>query len=346
MRAVVALVEASPETIVEDYARVLGLAGLKEILADSPVALVPQTHSQGFFPGAGSPPWQLDGVLAWLENLQGRTPEGAAHKPKLPVVFPVFSSGGAAGSSGWAWEDVMARRGVPVASDHFRSPRSFRAEPALPGLETAMPKGLTLSSGLRDRAALILPVPSLQGGGPLSGSVDLLRALLAPDLRKVKGLATTEIHADIIRFAQQALPGLGVVMDAVLWQVDRRPGASLPVARNILLAGSDPVAVDAVASRLAGRVPEQDPWFRYCRDHGLGAVRESDIRLTGREELMNLGFGTPEGAASRSFRGPDRFPLADFYNRTFRRPSLLKRYARTPWGRLFDDYRAGIPAGE
>ena len=346
MRAVVALVEASPETIVEDYARVLGLSGLDGVLGDGPVALVPQTHPQGWFPGTGSPPWQLHGVLAWLENRNGRTLNGPGPDLKTPVVLPVSPTGGPAGTSGWAWDDVMAQRGAAAASGHFRSPRSFRAEPALPGLETALPKGLNLPTGLRDRATLFLPVPSAQDGGPVSGAVDLMRSLLAPGLRKVSGLTHEEIQADIIRFARQALPHLGVVMDAVLWRVGRRAGACLPVARNILLAGSDPVAVDAVAARLAGRVPGQDPWFRYCQEHDLGAVRESDIRLTGRGDLMDLDFGIPDRATNRSFRGSDRLPLSDFFIRTFKRPSLLKRHALTPWGRLFDDYRAGIPAGE
>ena len=346
MRAIVALVEARPETIVEDYARVLGLAGLAETLGDGPVALIPQTRPGGWFPGAGSPPWQLDGVLTWLESLNGRSFDGVGSTTGAPVVLPVSSAGGPVGSSGWGRQEVLARHGALTASEHFRSPRSFRAEPSLPGLETALPQGLGLPAGLRDRATLFLPVPSLQGRRAVLGTVDLMRALLAPGLRKVNGLAPEEIQADILRFARQALPGLGVVMDAVLWQLGGRPGARLPVARNILLAGGDPVAVDAVASRLAGRVPDQDPWFRYCREHDLGAVRESDIRLTGRGDLMDLDFGVPDRATAKPFLGSNRFPLADFYFRTFKRSSLLKRHARTPWGRLFDDYRAGIPAGE
>ncbi|MEN8008441.1 MAG: hypothetical protein ABFS42_15640 [Candidatus Krumholzibacteriota bacterium] len=346
MRAVVALVEARPETIVEDYARVLGLAGLTDVLGDVPVALAPQIHPRGWFPGAVSPPWQLDGVLAWLESLNVRMPGGPARDSGTPVVLPVSSAGGTGSVTGWGWEDVLARRGAPVASEHFRNPRSFRAEPALSALETALPRGLNLPAGLRDRATLFLPVPALRAGRPVSGAVDLMRALLAPGLRRVAGPAVEEVQADVIRFARQALPGLGVVMDAVLWQVGRRSGAQLPVARNILLAGADPVAVDAVASRLAGRAPDRDPWFRYCRDHELGAVREGDIRLTGRGDLMDLDFEDPSRAAAGSFTGAVRFPLADYYHRTVRRPSLLKRHARTPWGRLFADYRAGAPAGE
>jgi hypothetical protein len=308
MRAVVALVEARPETIIEDYDRVIELAGLAEMLADGPVALVPQVRPGGWFPGAGSPPWQLDGVLTWLDKRQGSPPD-AAGGGRTTVVLPTSPAGGSAPAVGWAWEDVMARHGAETASEHFRHPRSFRAEPALPALETALPRGLSLPAGLRDRTTLLLPVPALDAVRPVTGAMAILRALLAPGLRKTAGESAGEILGDVIRFARQALPGLGVVMDAVLWQVGHRPGLHRPVARNILLAGRDPVAVDAVAARLAGRNAGQDPWLRQCSDQGLGAV-------------------------------------SDFFWRTFKRSSQLKRHARTPWGGLFDAYRAGAPAGD
>ncbi len=344
MRAVVALVEARPETIIEDYGRVIELAGLSGMLADSPAALVPQARPGGWFPGAGSPPWQLDGVLTWLEKPGGYQRDATGGRAS--VVLPISPAGGPASPEGWAWDDVMARHGADLASDHFRHPRSFRAEPELPALEAALPGGLNLQTGLRERAVLLLPVPALDTVRPVAGAMALLRQLMAPDLRNAKGEDADRILADVIRFSRQALPGLGVVMDAVLWQVGRVPGANRPVARNILLAGRDPVAVDAVAARLAGRNPERDSWFRLCRDQDLGAVRESDIRLAGRTNLMDLDFGVPFRATADTALGLDRLPLSGFFRRRFKRPSILKRHARTPWGGLFDDYRAGAPTGD
>ena len=346
MRAVVALVEARPETIIEDYDRVIELAGLAEVLADGPVVLVPQTRPGGWFPGAGSPPWQLDGVLTWLAKHQGSPRGPGGHRGRTPVVLPASPAGGPASAAGWAWEDVMARHGAEPASEHFRHPRSFRAEPALPALEVALPRGLSLPAGLRDRATLLLPVPALEAVRPVTGAMALLCSLLAPDLRKADRESAGEILADVIRFARQALPGLGVVMDAVLWQVGHRPATHRPVARNILLAGRDPVAVDAVAARLAGRNTGRDPWFRLCRDQGLGAVRDGDIRLTGRADLLDLDFGVPDRITAQAAVGWDRIPLSDFFRHAFKRSSLLKRHARTPWGGLFGAYRAGGPTGE
>lgn len=344
MRAVVALVEARPETIIEDYGRVIELAGLSEMLAGSDVALVPQARPGGWFPGAGSPPWQLDGVLSWLEKHEGSRRDSPG--VKTSVVLPVSLGGGSVPADGWAWENVMARHGAEHASDHFRRSRSFRAEPELPDLEAALPGSLNLPSGLRDRAALLLPVPALEAVRPVSGAMALLSSLLAPDLRKPRGESADQIQADVIRFSRQALPGVAVVMDAVLWQVGRVPGARRPLARNILLAGRDPVAVDAVAARIAGRDPERDSWFRLCRDQELGSVREGDIQLTGRTDLLDIDFGVPDRFVPGAVLEWDRMPLSGFFRRKFKRPSLLKRHALTPWGGLFDAYRAGAPTGD
>jgi hypothetical protein len=344
MRAVVALVEARPETIIEDYQRVLELAGLADVLGDHPVALVPQTRSGGWFPGAGSPPWQLDGVLSWWET---QADPGRSHRDGGPptVVLPVSPDGGPATAEGWAWKDVLAHHGAEFASNHFRRSRSFRAEPALPALEGSLPGGLSLPAGLRDRSTLLLPVPTWDALRPVAGAATLLGSLLAADLPWAGGQVKTEIQADVLRFARQAFPGLGVVMDAVLWQVGHQAATRPPVGRNLLLAGADPVAVDAVATRLTGRDPGREPWFRLCHDQELGAVLDRDIRLRGRADLLDLEFGIPDRMPSLMTRGWDRVPGSGLLRRKFRSATLLKRHAQTPWGGLYETYRAAGPTG-
>lgn len=346
MRAVVALVETGPETISEDYRRVMDLAGMPRITGDGPTALVPVARTGGWLPGAGSPPWQLDGVLAWLEKNSASAGRGGEAAGRAPVVVPVSAGGGAVAIEAWAWADVVASHGAEVASSHFRRPRAFRAEPALPDLEAALADGLHLPAGLRDRTTLLLPTPVLGSGLSLLGAVDLLADLLAPGLRRSGSSRDLAARADVLRFAGQALPRLGVVMDAVFWQVGPVVGRRPAVARNILLAGRDPVAVDAVASRLAGRDPERDDWFRTCRDQDLGAVRASDIKLVGQAGLLDRDFGIPAGLTDGGAMDWARAPLERMWGRAFKGPAYLKRFARTPWGRLFDDYRAGGPAGD
>ena len=64
MAAIVGLVEARPETIFDDYRRVLELGRVEPPETDDPVTLV--TLAAGGDPGFGSPPWQSEGVArAW-----------------------------------------------------------------------------------------------------------------------------------------------------------------------------------------------------------------------------------------------------------------------------------------
>jgi hypothetical protein len=99
--------------------------------------------------------------------------------------------------------------------------------------------------------------------------------------------------------------------------------------------------VDAVAARLVGRDPGRDPGFRLWRDLGLGAVREDDIRLVGRTDLMDLDFQVPDKAVGGSALGWDKIPFSDRVERKFKRSSLVKQLAPTPWGELFEAYRTG-----
>ena len=66
MRTTVALVEARPETISEDYRRVLDLSGLSNLLAGEVPHLLVGTGNSGFEPGWSATPWQMHAVLNWL----------------------------------------------------------------------------------------------------------------------------------------------------------------------------------------------------------------------------------------------------------------------------------------
>ena len=133
------------------------------------------------------------------------------------------------------------------------------------------------------------------------------------------------------------------MLDGTVWSVPRG-GGSEPVSRNVLLAGGDPVAVDAVACRLAGIDPRTVPWLGLCRERGLGAVNEEEIRIVGSTELLGTDFGIP---AHRVGVEPTRWSGGWGWRLWGRRRAWL-RFRNGPWGRLYDDYAnpSGAPAGE
>jgi uncharacterized protein (DUF362 family) len=59
------------------------------------------------------------------------------------------------------------------------------------------------------------------------------------------------------------------------------PHLTMPVDFGCVVAGKDPVAVDATACRMAGLSLDQVPYFEPARDRGIGNFDEKDIEIRG-----------------------------------------------------------------
>ncbi len=60
----VAVLRTAPATVIEDYHRLLGLAGYQDVLAkDADTALKINISWHFFYPASSTTPWQLDGVI-------------------------------------------------------------------------------------------------------------------------------------------------------------------------------------------------------------------------------------------------------------------------------------------
>jgi len=63
-RTRVAIVRTSPETVLEDYHRVMNLAGYSDVIAsDADTALKVNISWHFFYPASSTTPWQLEGVI-------------------------------------------------------------------------------------------------------------------------------------------------------------------------------------------------------------------------------------------------------------------------------------------
>ena len=167
----------------------------------------------------------------------------------------------------------------------------------------------------------------------------MLQGLVGRLRRKLR-VPVSEVRAECVALAREMFPVLRTVMDATVWGV-ATGGGHRPAARNVLLAGDDPVAVDAVAARLAGLEPRHIPWLRLCEERQLGAVAESDIRLVGSRELRDLDFQVPPANLGPEGTNPLVLAGGGWLWRKFRKPRLLKKYRSSPWGRLYEEYRSG-----
>jgi hypothetical protein len=137
----------------------------------------------------------------------------------------------------------------------------------------------------------------------------------------------------------------------------------VPRIKNVILAGADSVALDAVAARLMGFDPLSIPYLRLCQEQGLGVADPARIDLVG-DDVKGVNFGFK---AKRSFviwgdqmlrKGPLQpmehlllhtklvgwAPLAsNIYHDYVWYPTVGQRRIRefmgTGWGELFQSYK-------
>ncbi|HPF71917.1 MAG TPA: DUF362 domain-containing protein [Candidatus Krumholzibacteria bacterium] len=327
MRTTVALLEARPATVADDYRRLLALADLPA--ADGPVRLIAAAGDGAAEPGRVAPAWL---VAACLER---SAPGG--------TVFPVAAAGGR-GRAPADWSPVLAAAGAAAADPDQWDLRRVHPHGRVPGLEAVLPAGLHVPAGLQAARPLLAAVPTVGGGWPVAGATALLLRLLAPRPRRPRRLPLAELLAEAAALAAETMAPRGAVLDATVWHVVESPWRRSAVGRNILLAGADPVAVDAVACRLAGAEPRRVPWLRLCSERGVGEGRPDRIRLVGQTELLDLDFALPQHTLVAADRLPARRPLADLLDNLIRRPARVRGHRPTPWGRLHEAYGRGQKA--
>jgi uncharacterized protein (DUF362 family)/Pyruvate/2-oxoacid:ferredoxin oxidoreductase delta subunit len=154
-------------------------------------------------------------------------------------------------------------------------------------------------------ADVIINLPKLKTHGMtmLTGAVKNLFGCV-PGKRKVQWHFNTGVNHDLfmrmlVELCALLKPRL-TIMDAIVGMEGNGPGSGDPRQIGVVIAGHDPVAVDAVSSRLVGVAPERLPILRAAAAAGVGEMRPDRITVLG-ESLSD--------AAVRHFRLPPQAHL-------------------------------------
>jgi hypothetical protein len=171
------------------------------------------------------------------------------------------------------------------------------------------------------------------------------------------------VVVDLLLAQREIHPSICAVMDGTLLgdgagprTLDVRPG-------NLLLASTDPVALDAVMARLAGFDPFSLRYLALAYALGLGSADPDQIDLVGDAVTdidLRLHLRRPPAAMVRLLM--ERLRLIRFEERVWARRRWLSlassayydllwyhtigrqrlaAFRRSPWGRLFASYQAG-----
>jgi hypothetical protein len=184
-----------------------------------------------------------------------------------------------------------------------------------------------------------------------------------------------ETLVDLLRIQQKIHPGIFAVMDGTFAGDGPGPRCMVPHIKNVLLASSDQVAIDAVAAKLMGFDPMKDiRYVRLAHEEGLGTGRPDEIELVGdvEEAEKNWNFNGPFRKMTFASRmqhriywgwlkkplewslktvlAPWSFLASVLYHDFFWYPVHRKRVLsilRSEWGRLFNNWEElEIPADD
>jgi uncharacterized protein (DUF362 family) len=362
-RARIATLKTTPETVLGDYGRLMRLAGYKAALDPGVPTLIKLNLSwTKYYPSCSSQPWQLEGVL------QAMLEDGYDRSRLLPVENKTVVTEPWAGAANNRWLPVLDRFGLTFTALPEVPWTVYRFKTPLLRLNQIFPDGIEIPAIYPGKSILHLPTVKTHGHAVTTGSIKNAFGGLLKEVRHYAHKYMHEVLVDLLLMQRELHPGIFSVMDGTVCGDGAGPRTMVPVVGNVILAGADSVAIDAVAARLMGFDPMSIPYLRMSHERGLGVADPRDIALQGDDiSGENLHF-----KVSRSLviwgdqmlrRGPLRFlekvalhsPLvvwapfaSNLYHDWLWYPTVgrsrIAKFRRTAWGRFFDS-RYGRPAG-
>lgn len=295
----VAILRTRPATVLEDIHRLMNLAGYQAALPrDRETALKINISWHFFYPASSTTPWQLDGVIRALKR-DGYDPARIHGCHNRTVVidarlgerenkqFPVIEAHGLKNVHLYEGEEwIHVREAVGDLADRFLC------------LNKVYPDGFMIPRRFIGENIIHLPTVKTHVFTTTTGAMKNAFGGLLNERRHWTHPVIHETLVDLLMIQKKIHSGLFAVMDGTFAGDGPGPRCMVPHVKNVLLASTDQVAIDAVAAKIMGFDPLADLKFvRLAHELGLGCGDPREIELV----------GDPDAAAENwHFTGPFR----------------------------------------
>jgi uncharacterized protein (DUF362 family) len=353
----VAVVRTRPETVLQDYARVMDLAGYRDTLSRERDTLIKLNLSwTKYFPSCSSQPWQVDGVLGKM------LADGFSRERIMPIENKTVVTNPREGCRNNRWEPVLDRLGLTFTPLTEVEWQVYRFKSPLLKLNDIFPEGIQVPAIYPGRQILHLPTVKTHGHAVMTGAVKNSFGGLLREVRHYAHKYMHEVLVDLLYMQRELHPAVFTVMDGTVAGDGAGPRTMIPRVKNLILAATDSVAIDAIAAKLMGFDPMSIPFLRMAHERGLGIADPRDIELVGDDvSAENFGFKTRRSLViwgdqmiRRGFLRPlERLLLhsplmvwAPFASNVYHDfmwyptvgQSRIREFMRTEWGQLFRTY--------
>jgi uncharacterized protein (DUF362 family) len=358
MTSQVAVLRTRPETVVEDYGRLMRLVKYDQVLRrDQDLVLKLNLSWTKYFPACSSQPWQVDGILTTLLE------DGYDRAQLFPVENKTVVTNPVQGCRNNKWLPVLRRHGVPFIPlpEVEWTVYSFRSP--LLKLNEIFPEGIQIPSMYIGRNVLHAPTVKTHGHSQTTGAIKNSFGGLLKEVRHYAHEFMHEVLVDLLYMQRELHPALFAVMDGTVMGDGAGPRTMIPRVGNLILASADQVAIDAVAAKTMGFDPLSIPYLRMAHERGLGVADPRAIDIVGDEDAarLNMGFTTRRSLViwgDQLIRRGALRPLkhlllhsplvvwapfaSNLYHDLLWYPTVgrsrIRAFRRTPWGGLFERY--------
>jgi uncharacterized protein (DUF362 family) len=359
----VALLRTQPETVLDDYRRLLKLAGYEAALPKDRETLLKINISwQQWYPACSTAPWQLEGVIRTLLE-DGYRNLIAAHNRTVVVDAYV----GERNNKHKLVTDKYGLRNVHLYEPEFEW---VHYEPKAPMLvlRQVYPDGIKIPRIFFDKNIVQLPTIKTHVFTTITGAMKNAFGGLLSERRHWTHAVIHETVVDLLAIQQEIHTGLFAVMDGTFVGDGPGPRAMWAQEKNLILASADQVAMDAVSAYLQGFEPLDLQFIRLAheRDLGIGDLKQIEIVGDVDPDEVRWHARTGETFASRGQKMIYHGPLKPFEGLLLRTPIVpwsfaasrayydglwyplighrrVKEALNTKWGRLFAEY-GNVPA--
>lgn len=368
-RSKVAILRTTPSTVLRDYHELLNLAGYQDVIAkDADTALKVNISWHFFFPSSSTTPWQLDGVIKAMKQ-DGYSPDliHACHNRTVVIdahlgerenkqinVVEAHKLRNIHLYEGEEWINI--RDAVGDLTKKFLC------------LNEVYPKGFMIPRRFIGENIIHLPTVKTHIFTTTTGAMKNAFGGLLNEHRHWTHPVIHETLVDLLMIQKKIHRGVFAVMDGTFAGDGPGPRCMMPHVKNVILASSDQVAIDAVAAKLMGMDPMSIKFIRLGHEQGLGCGDPRDIEIVGDQEAgkQNWHFVGPYKKMTFASRmqhkiywgklkepiewslktvlAPWAYMASVVYHDSFWYPVLAKRHMetalRSEWGRLFRNWES------
>ncbi|GAB6056032.1 hypothetical protein JCM15415_13480 [Methanobacterium movens] len=358
----VALYKTSPETIVDDYEKLLKTIEYDKILSKTNNTLLKLNLSWTlYYPACSTPPWQLEGVLNILNK--------SGYKNVLAVENQTVVT--------HPWKGAYYNKWLPILEKYFVEFKpltdvkwsSFKPKEEMLAMNDLFGEVLIPDIFLNSDV-VHFPTIKTHGHTVTTGAMKNAFGGLIPKYRHHAHKKIHEVLVDLLAIQKEIHNSIFAVMDGCVCGNGAGPRTMDPYIGNIIISSEDQVAIDALAAKVMGFDPLKIDYIKMAHDRGLGIGDPDQIEILGidKAELnsLNFRFTSKKSPVIRwdqflrkktqkiyllhrmLFNSPlfKSFIFAsEFYHDKIWYPSIGKKkienFNDTEWGKLFNRYEYG-----